>query len=179
MDAVRALPVRGVGGVVGGRGRDGVEEGEVVHALDEVDDVAGGAAAEAVEPVRDPVDGHRRGGVVVERAAADPAVASRLQLHTGRCDDVLDRVAGPATGPGRRRGRRVTAAPRYGPAASRRPRSRASSVMGCGSITRLGEPPRVEMSTSSVAAQVLARSTAARSASSVRTAYSSQVGSYA
>ena len=73
-------------------GVDGFDEGDVVQSLDEVDDVAVGAAAEAGEPVRHPGHGHRGGGVVVERAAADEPVSCGSQLDPGGGHDILDRV---------------------------------------------------------------------------------------
>ena len=67
-------------------------------ATHEVDDVARGAAAEAVEPVGDPVDGHGRGRVVVERAARHEPFAPRVERHPGFGDDVGDRVPDPDLG---------------------------------------------------------------------------------
>src|SRR5512144_965824 len=73
---------------------DGFTEGEVVKVTDEVDDVTGGAAAEAVEPLRDTAHRHRRGVVVVERATAHVPPTSRDELHTGGGDDLLDGMIG-------------------------------------------------------------------------------------
>ena len=74
--------------------RYGAEEVEVAGALDEVDDVAAGAAPEAVEPVGHPVHRQRGCRVLVEGAAADEPVPARVQLDAGRGDDVGQRVPG-------------------------------------------------------------------------------------
>ncbi len=75
--------------------RDRVTEPDAVKPADEVDDVAGGAATEAVEPVRHPAHGQGRGGVVVEGAAPQVAATGGPQLDAGVGDDILDPVPGP------------------------------------------------------------------------------------
>lgn len=93
-------------GTTGGRWRDPryrcvvqvldrLTEAEPVQPGDVVDDVAGGAAAEAVEPVRDAAHGQGGSSVVVERAAAHAGSSGGVQLDTGGGDDVLDAVPGP------------------------------------------------------------------------------------
>lgn len=69
-----------------------LHEAEVEATSQIVDDISRGAAAEAVEPVRDAAHGQGGGDVLVERAAPDEAVAARLQLDPGCGHHLVDRV---------------------------------------------------------------------------------------
>src|SRR5450759_5329372 len=73
---------------------DGVNEREVVPLSDVLDYVAPCVAPETLEPFGHSADRHRRGRVVVERAAPHIAMSAGMQFNTGRCDHVLDRVGG-------------------------------------------------------------------------------------
>lgn len=82
----------------GGEGPDGVDEGQSVEALDEVDDVSVRPAAEAGEAVWDTADGQGRGRVVMEGTAAGETLSGGPQLHACGADDVLDREVGTDRG---------------------------------------------------------------------------------
>ena len=60
---------------------------------DVLDDVTGGAAPEAVEPICYSANRQRRGGVIVEGAAAHKALAPLRQLDSTSSDDSLNRVS--------------------------------------------------------------------------------------
>ena len=79
---------------------DRLRELEPVHLAHEVDDVAAGAAAEAVVQPLVAVDGERRRALVVERAEPLPGAARLLQ--PGVLADDLDDVRAPTAA---RRGR--------------------------------------------------------------------------
>lgn len=68
--------------------RDDVGEGRSVE-LD--NDVSGGSAAEAVEPVKDADDGHRGRGVIVGRAAGEVAAAAAAAQPALGGNDLLYR----------------------------------------------------------------------------------------
>src|SRR5439155_21374888 len=63
----------------------------------EVDDIAVGAAAEAVETAGGRIDDERRHPVLVERAAAAEAATSRREVHVA-ADDVGERNVALHTG---------------------------------------------------------------------------------
>ncbi|MCU0313384.1 MAG: hypothetical protein MUC84_04905 [Solirubrobacteraceae bacterium] len=111
-------PARGVRVLVDDLERHAVAVGEVLHRLaerqplgqlDELEEVAALAAAEAVEDLLLGVDAERRRALVVERAGAHPLVPGAAQLglraheveHVGRVADALDRLGGVAGHRGR------------------------------------------------------------------------------
>src|SRR5450759_4682145 len=71
---------------------DGVNEREVVPLADVRDDVSPCGAPETLEPFGHSADRHRRGRVVVERAAPHVPVSAGMQFNTGLGDHVLDGV---------------------------------------------------------------------------------------
>ena len=70
----------------------GVAETQVVGASDEVDDVAAGVAAEAVEAAGLRIDGEAWVLVLMEGAVADEVRAALPQRDAVRGDDIRDRV---------------------------------------------------------------------------------------
>src|SRR5450756_592209 len=69
-----------------------------MQADDELDDVAAGAAAEALEPFRHAAYGQGWRAVVVEWATAHVPLTAGVELDAGGRDDLLDGVRGPQRG---------------------------------------------------------------------------------
>ena len=145
---------------------DGVNEREVVPLADVLDDVAACVAPETLEPFGHSADRHRRGRVVVERAAPHVPVSAGMQFNTRRCDHVLDRVGG--TDGLNINAFRVCRTHSSCPGVGRTADTFGSSVK---KFATGGCSPSLD-------ARANASSTAARGTSLPMTAYSSQVGSY-
>lgn len=146
---------------------DRLKESKAVKPLDEVDDVAVGSAAEAVESVGDTAHGKGGAVVLVERTAPYETASLSTELNSAVCNDQFDRVGAS---------RRVEIPPGRG-AHSSGPALAAVVRPTCRVTSRANSAAGMWMSEST--ARRKTASTAAVGMSSPMTAYSSQVASYA